>query len=150
MKIHLPVDKQKIKEATAPTFEIPGIWHHDLLEVICTAFQDTKAQFYHLTPFCLFWKPTPDSEPERVMTDLYSSDAFLQEHEKLQQQPSEMGCDLEWVISAIMVWSDSTHLENFGQASLWPIYLFLGNQSKDQHTKPSQFAAHHLAYIPTV
>ena len=84
------------------------------------------------------------------MTDLYNSDAFLQEHEKLQQQPSEMGCDLEWVVSAIMVWSDSTHLANFGQASLWPIYLFLGNQLKYQCMKPSQFAAHHLAYIPTV
>ena len=150
VKIRLPVDKQKIKEATAPTFEIPGIWHCDLLEVIHTAFQDMKAQFYHLMPFRLFWKPTPDSEPEQVMTDLYNLDAFLQEHEKLQQQPSEMGCDLEQVVSAIMVWSDLTHFANFGQASLWPIYLFLGNQSKYQRVKPSQFAAHHLAYIPTV
>ncbi|KAF8233525.1 hypothetical protein L208DRAFT_1266202 [Tricholoma matsutake] len=49
-----------------------------------------------------------------------------------------------------MVWSDLTHLANFGQASLWPIYLFLGNQSKYQHVKPSQFAAHHLAYIPSL
>ncbi|KAF8223215.1 hypothetical protein L208DRAFT_1518627 [Tricholoma matsutake] len=150
VKIRLPVDKQKLKEAVAPTFEIPGVWHRDLLEVICTAFEDTKTQFYHLTPLRLFWKPTPDSKPERVVTDLYNSDAFLQEHEKLQQQPSEMGCDLEWVVAAIMVWSDSTHLANFGQASLWPIYLFLGNQSKYQHTKPSQFAVHHLVYIPSV
>jgi len=150
VKIPLPVDKQKLKESTALKFEIPGVWHHDLLEVICTAFQDTKAQFYHLTPFRLFWKPTPDSEPERVITDLYNSDAFLQEHESLQQQPRELGCDLERVVAAIMVWSDSTHLANFGQASLWPIYLFLGNQSKYQRAKPSQFAAHHLAYIPSV
>jgi hypothetical protein len=150
VKIPLPVDKQKLKESTALKFEIPGVWHRDLLEVICTAFQDTKAQFYHLTPFRLFWKPTPDSEPERVITDLYNSDAFLQEHESLQQQPRELGCDLERVVAAIMVWSDSTHLANFGQASLWPIYLFLGNQSKYQRAKPSQFAAHHLAYIPSV
>lgn len=150
VKIPLPVDKQKLKEATAPTFEIPGVWHRDLLDVIRTAFQDTKAQFYHLTPFRLFWKPTPDSEPERVVTDLYNSDAFLQEHERLQQQPKELGCDLERVVAAIMVWSDSTHLASFGQASLWPIYLFLGNQSKYQRAKLSQFAAHHLAYIPSV
>ncbi|KAF8227657.1 hypothetical protein L208DRAFT_1295584 [Tricholoma matsutake] len=45
VKICLPVDKQKLKEVTAPTFEIPGVWHHDLLEVIRTAFRDTKAQF---------------------------------------------------------------------------------------------------------
>ncbi|KAF8223416.1 hypothetical protein L208DRAFT_1316897 [Tricholoma matsutake] len=64
VKIPLPVDKQKLKESTALKFEIPGVWHHNLLEVICTAFQDTKAQFYHLMLFHLFWKPTPDSEPE--------------------------------------------------------------------------------------
>ncbi|KAF8238317.1 hypothetical protein L208DRAFT_1242759, partial [Tricholoma matsutake] len=150
VKICLPVDKQKLKEVVAPMFKIPGVWHRDLLEVIRTAFKDTKAQFYHLTLFHLFWKPTPDSEPERVVTDLYNSDAFLQEHEKLQQQPSEMGCDLERVVAAIMVWSDSMHLANFGQASLWPIYLFLGNQLKYQHAKPSQFAVHHLTYIPSV
>ena len=150
VKIRLPVDKQKLKEDTAPMFEVPGVWHRDLLEVIRTAFEDMKAQFYHLTLFRLFWKSTPDSELEGVVTDLYNSDAFLQEHEKLQQQPSEMGCDLERVVAAIMVWSDSTHLANFGQASLWPIYLFLGNQSKYQHAKPSQFAVHHLAYIPSV
>jgi hypothetical protein len=42
VKIPLPVDKQKLKESTALKFEIPGVWHRDLLEVICTAFQDTK------------------------------------------------------------------------------------------------------------
>jgi hypothetical protein len=120
------------------------------LDVIQTAFQDAKAQFYHLVPFRLFWKPNPDSEPERVVTDLYNSEAFLEEHEKLQQQPKEEGCDLERAIAAIMVWSDSTHLANFGQASLWPIYVFFGNQSKYQRGKPSNFAAHHLAYIPSV
>jgi hypothetical protein len=54
VKIRLPLDKQKVKEATVPTFEIPGVWHRDLLEVIHTAFEDTKAQFYHLMPFHLF------------------------------------------------------------------------------------------------
>jgi hypothetical protein len=54
VKIPLPVDKQKLKEATALKFEIPSVWHRDLLEVIHTAFQDTKVQFYHSMPFCLF------------------------------------------------------------------------------------------------
>lgn len=40
------------------------------------------------------------------------------------------------------------HLASFGNAALWPIYLFLGNQSKYIRAKPSAFAAHHLAYIP--
>ena len=49
-----------------------------------------------------------------------------------------------------MVLSDSTHLGQFGTAALWPIYTFFGNQSKYERTKPSQFAAHHTAYIPSV
>ncbi|KAG1897413.1 uncharacterized protein F5891DRAFT_1191849 [Suillus fuscotomentosus] len=73
---------------------------------------------------------------------------MLQEHEKLNLQPNELGCNLETVIGAIMLWSDSTHLASFGNASLWPIYLFIGNQSKYIHGKPTSFAAHHLAYIP--
>jgi Plavaka transposase len=118
--------------------------------VIQMAFKDTSSTFYHLTPFRLFWKPTADTEPERVVTELYNSDAFLDEYEKLQHQPKEPGCDLERVIAALMVWSDSTHLANFGQASLWPIYIFFGNQSKYSRAKPSHFAAHHLAYLPSV
>ena len=54
MKICLPVDKQKLKKNTALMFEVPGVWHPDLLKVIHTAFEDTKAQFYYLTLFCLF------------------------------------------------------------------------------------------------
>jgi len=50
----------------------------------------------------------------------------------------------------MMIWSDSTHLTSFGTASLWPVYLYFGNQSKYTRAKPSEFAAHHLAYIPKV
>ncbi|KAG2335358.1 hypothetical protein BDR05DRAFT_1006898 [Suillus weaverae] len=73
---------------------------------------------------------------------------MLQEQEKLDSQPHEPDCNLETVIAAIMLWSDSTHLASFGNASLWPIYLFIGNQSKYICGKPTSFAAHHLAYIP--
>ncbi|KIO00412.1 hypothetical protein M404DRAFT_49710, partial [Pisolithus tinctorius Marx 270] len=57
-------------------------------------------------------------------------------------------CSLKTVVTAIMLWSDLTHLANFGHAALWPIYLYLGNQSKYVCAKPNSFAAHHVAYIP--
>ncbi|TFY60206.1 hypothetical protein EVG20_g7504 [Dentipellis fragilis] len=47
-----------------------------------------------------------------------------------------------------MLWSDSTHLASFGNAALWPIYMFFGNLSKYTRGKPTLFSAHHLAYIP--
>jgi len=74
---------------------------------------------------------------------------MLQEHKKIKGSPVA-GCNLEMVIATIMLWSDSTHLASFGHAALWPIYLFLGNQSKYTQAKPISFAAHHLAYIPKV
>lgn len=137
-------------EASAPVFTVPGVWHRDIVEVIRAAFEDVSAKAFHYSPFRLFWRSTPDSPPERVYSEVYNSDVFLEEHEKLQQQAPEPGCDLERVIAALMVWSDSTHLTNFGHASLWPIYLSFGNQSKYSRAKPSDFSAHHLAYIPAV
>ncbi|KAF8874231.1 hypothetical protein BD779DRAFT_1476607 [Infundibulicybe gibba] len=96
-----------------------------------------------------FWKPSDAEPPERLYeSELYSSNSFLAEHEKVCALPPEPGCTLERVVAGIMLWSDSTHLTNFGNAALWPIYLFLGNQSKYTRAKPTSFAAHHLAYIP--
>lgn len=49
-----------------------------------------------------------------------------------------------------MFWSDSTHLAEFGQAKLWPIYMAFGNQSKYERAKPGNRALLHLAYLPSV
>lgn len=137
-------------ETEAPTVTIDGIYYRSLREVVKTAFQDESARSFHYTPHRLLWKATPDSPPERVISELYNSDIFLEEHERLQKQPREPNCDLETAIASIMLWSDSTHLASFGNASLWPIYCYFGNQSKYERARPTQFAAHHLAYIPSV
>ena len=90
----------------------------------------------------------PDRRGEPVIT---TADAMLEEHARIKSDPPKVpGCNLETVIAGIMLWSDSTHLASFGNAALWPIYLFVGNQSKYARAKPSAFAAHHLAYIPKV
>ena len=68
----------------------------------------------------------------------------------MHYQSQTSGRRLIPVLIGIMIWSDSTLLANFGTASLWPIYLYFGNQSKYSRAKPSDFAAHHLAYIPKV
>ena len=150
VNVSLPADGIRCKEADAPQFPVPGLFYRPLLEVIRAALHDTAAEHFHLFPFQTYWKPSPNSSPERIYTELYTSDAFITEHEKLLAQPREPDCDLEPVIVAIMLWSDSTHLANFGSASLWPIYLYIGNQSKYARGKPTSFAAHHLAYIPKV
>lgn len=89
----------------------------------------------------------PD-DAERIYHEVYTSEAMNREHEKLREKFGSTPHP-ETVIAALILYSDSTHLANFGSASLWPIYLFLGNLSKYERGKPSAFAAHHLAYIPS-
>ncbi|KAJ3751884.1 hypothetical protein EV360DRAFT_97622 [Lentinula raphanica] len=79
----------------------------------------------------------------RVHGELYTSDSFIQAHEN-------RGCKRERTVATLMLWSDATHLANFGTAKLWPIYLMLGNISKYIRAQPESGACHHLAYIPSL
>lgn len=134
----------------APQFEVHSLFYRCFLEVLKLALHKTTAEQYHLFPFQDFWQPSPDANPERIFSELYTSDASINEHEKICAQPQEAGYQLETVVAAVMLWLDLTHLTSFGNVSLWPIYMFLGNLSKYTRGKPTSFAAHYLAYIPKV
>ncbi|KAF8074854.1 hypothetical protein FPV67DRAFT_601603 [Lyophyllum atratum] len=148
VKIQVPDGLRHPIPGAIPIFEVPGLHMRKLTEVIKSAIHDASAHCFHYTPFKQFWQGDPDKEPERVYDELYSSDAFIEEHTKLQMQPPEPGCTLERVVVGLMFWSDSTHLANFGTASLWPLYLYFANQSKWLRGKPRTGACHHVAYIP--
>jgi len=85
---------------------------------------------------------------EHVYGEIYSSPAFLKAHSELPKDP--MRPNIETIVAAYMFWSDSTHLANFGTASLWPLYTFFGNQSKYVRARPTSGAARHQAYIPSL
>jgi hypothetical protein len=148
--ISVPCDKYSYaSDADAPIFHFKALQYRKLLEVIKAAYEEPSAEQLHISPCEEYWQPRPGSPPERIYSELYNTNAYIQEHEKIrsQQQP---GCELETVIAPIMISSDATHLKNFGTASLWPIYLYLGSQSKYTRAKPTSFSAHHLAYVPKV
>ncbi|KAF9551569.1 hypothetical protein CPC08DRAFT_738298 [Agrocybe pediades] len=108
-----------------------------------------EVELYHITPYTEFWIPPDSKKPERLIGETYTADYFNAEYEKLRSQPrTGPNKDLEPFIAGAILYSDSTHLASFGDASLWPIYMYIGNQSKYIHTKPSEFGAHHPAYIP--
>ena len=141
----------KQSEDKAPLFQVEGLHYWLITEVIKSAFEECAAQTFHMTPYKIYWQPDKTCPPEQVITELYTADAMLEEHQRIKSDPLKVpGCNLETVITAIMIWSNSTHLASFGNVALWPIYLFHGNQSKYTHAKPTSFAAHHLAYIPKV
>ncbi|KAH7904490.1 hypothetical protein BJ138DRAFT_1019091 [Hygrophoropsis aurantiaca] len=68
-------------------------------------------------------------------------------HKEVQGLPNEPGCDRPKVVVALQFWSDSTHLTSFGNAKLWPLYLWFGNESKYRRCKPSCHLCNHIAYF---
>ncbi|TFK47770.1 hypothetical protein OE88DRAFT_1714347 [Heliocybe sulcata] len=135
-------------EGGIPTFAVPGLHHRSITQVIKAAWTDLGGLRFHYTPFKEFWQQPEQELPQRIYGELYLSDAFIKAHKELLELPTEPGCTLERVVCGLMFWSDSTHLASFGNASLWPIYMFFGNQSKYDHVKPKSGACHHIAYIP--
>ncbi|KAG6825178.1 hypothetical protein H0H92_004459 [Tricholoma furcatifolium] len=133
-------------EQAAPTLSVPVI-HRDLLEVIESLLKDYSFNKYHLRGFKQFWRPSPDKPKQRVYSEVYNTDIFLDMEERL---PIIDGCNLEKVVLPLLIYSDSTHLANFGTASLWPIYIWTGSLSKYTRIKPTSFSAHHLAYLPSL
>lgn len=154
VSIHLPGEGvTHSSEAAAPVFDIPGLYYRKIMNVIMSVFEDVASASWNMVPHRLWWKSplaSPDDPPEQVRSEMYNSDTMVMEYEKLTACPRAPGDHLEIAIAGIMLWSDLTHLAQFGNTSLWPIYLFFANQSKYIRAQPTFFAAHHLAYIPSV
>ena len=154
--LRLPKEKEKHLSFEDVEAADVSFYARNLLDVVKEAYSDTMAFKYHWFPFKLFrtraTPDAPDETPERVYSEVYNSDAMIREHEAIQALPPTEGdpANTERIVAPLLVYSDSTHLTNFGNASLWPVYIFFANLTKYIRGKPSAFAAHHLAYIPTV
>ncbi len=135
-------------------FTIPGLLHRSITSVIREAFNSPLAHLHHYSPFKLFQKSPVSGKDERIYGEIFTSDAFLDETEKVHRHSQvpvdDSGCKREKVVAALMVSSDATMLTDFGTAKAWPVYLMLGNLSKYVRAQPNSGAMHHLAYIPSV
>jgi Plavaka transposase len=140
----------KSKDDQGVSFSVTGFHYRPLLEVIRSAFSDIQANAFHLFPFKRLWKDSLDDHEERVFDELYTSDSWLAAQDDLQRQPKEPGCSLDRVIAGLMFFSDATHLENFGTAKAWPLYLYFGNLSKYARSAPNSGACHLVGFFPSV
>lgn len=159
VKISVPCTGVKQLEADAPAYELKGVFYRKLLEIIKSVFQAEQAKNFHYTPFKLYRQhSSPDKPDVRLHSELYNADAFIEEHEKIQRQQEKRRLDntddpslnVPCAVAGMMLWSDATKIGTWGDQSMWPIYLYFGNQSKYERAKPSAFASHHMAYIPKV
>jgi len=129
--------------------QIPGVYHCSITDIITSVFEDSVASTFHMMPFQQLWKVS-EEHTVNVYGEAYSSSAFLEAHNEINSLPHDPDDGLECIVASLMLWSDMTHLASFSDASLWPVYLFFGNQSKYTPGKPTASACHHVAYIPTV
>lgn len=152
VKIDVPDGKRHMpgsSDTPVPQFKVDGLLCRSITGIIKEVWSGAASRCFHFAPFRQFWQRAGGAV-EMVYSELYSSSAFIKAHEDIQKLPREAGCKLQRVVCSIMLWSDSTQLANFGNASLWPVYMFFGNQSKYDRARPNANACHHLAYIPKV
>lgn len=141
------------------TTEIPGtrlyrtadLYHRSLVAVLREKLANARDdKLFHYEPYQLRWTPPHLDAEVSIYGDLYTSPTFHEAHSKLQESPREPGCDLPRVVAGLMFWSDATQLTSFGNAKLWPTYMYFGNESKYRRCKPSCNLSNHVAYFETV
>lgn len=130
---------------------VGDLYHRSITAIIKEKLaHSSNMKLFHYEPYQLFWAPTRDSDEIHIHGELYTSSSFINAHRTLQESPGELGCDLPRLVIALMFWSDATHLTSFGNAKLWPLYMYFGNKSKYQRCKPSCHLCNHVAYFQTV
>ena len=141
--IPVPIERSArsvlVTEATSPRFQVCGLFYRSITQFIKAALQENNATRYHLTPFKEYWKPSADALVERLYSEI-TSNVMIEALQAVQNQILDY--QLEKIVIPILLWSDSTHLTSSGNASIWPIYLFIGNLSKYVRNKPSSLSYH--------
>jgi Plavaka transposase len=132
-------------------YVVTDFHHRPLVSVIREKLKNHgDNRLFHYEPYELFWQPNDDRPEVRVHGELYTSPAFVEAHQQLQDSPGEPDCNLPRVVLGLMFASDSTHLTSFGNTKLWPLYCYFGNESKYRRCKPSCNLCCHVAYFQKV
>ncbi|KIM58439.1 hypothetical protein SCLCIDRAFT_1191277, partial [Scleroderma citrinum Foug A] len=127
---------------------VEGFHYHSLMDIICENVSDpSHHQLFHYEPYKLHWQPPHKAKDVRVYGKLYTSENFLTAHCQLQDSPPEFRCTLPRHIIALMMWLDATRLATFSTAKLWPLYIYMGNESKYMHCQPLVNLCSHAAYF---
>ncbi|KAG2339571.1 hypothetical protein BDR05DRAFT_891592, partial [Suillus weaverae] len=147
--IDVPFSQTNVQPGTWP-YVAANLYHRSLVSVIQEKLANAhNDEHFHYEPYHLRWSPPPPNLPHEVniQGELYMSPAFIDAHRELQELPREAGCDLPHVAAALMFWSDATQLTMFGNAKLWPVYMYFGNELKYRQCRPSCNLGNHVAYF---
>jgi hypothetical protein len=148
--IDVPFSRTTAQPGTRP-YVAADLYHRSLVSVIREKLANAHDdEHFHYELYQLRWSPAHLPREVNIQGELYTSPAFMDAHRALQESPGEPNCDLPRVVAALMFWSDATHLTTFGNAKLWPVYMYFGNESKYRRCKPSCYLSNHVAYFQKV
>ncbi|KAG2029896.1 hypothetical protein BDR03DRAFT_1017772, partial [Suillus americanus] len=150
--VSIQVPFSRTTETLGPRpYHAADLYHRSLVAVIREKLSNQRDnKLFHYEPYQLCWNPSHLDAEVSIYGDLYTSPAFHDAHMELQNLPGEPDCDLPRVVAGLMFWSDATQLTSFGNAKLWPTYMYFGNKSKYRRCKPSCNLSNHVAYFETV
>lgn len=127
-------------------YSVPGFRYRKLLSIVVEKVTNPKDYpYFQWDPYELWHQSA--TKDIRVYTELYTSNSFIQAYKDLQLSPPVPGCSLPRVIAALLLYSDATHLNAFGDQQLYPLYLSFGNESKYRRSQPSLHLISHAAYF---
>lgn len=159
VEIRMPTAEKLRKNTRGPrpnpqgmTFVVPNVMHRSITSVMdYVRGKDLASLEFHNVPFKQFWQPHNTTWPkENVISEMFSSPAFVKEYLELQNSTPEPGCTLERVVDGILLGSDSMLLADFGHETLWPVYLMFCNETMYAHAVRSLESCHCVAYIEKV
>ncbi|KAF7293360.1 hypothetical protein MKEN_01466400 [Mycena kentingensis (nom. inval.)] len=150
-----------------PEFVVEEVWYRPLLDPMREALQGERFFKMHLTPFAYRYDPYHNDIPDDsirnipppppppantagdVFGELYTARAFLEAYNAIPQPPPPASADdpVESIVVAFMSFSDETQAAQFGSASIWPEYIYYGNDSKYRRAKPPENCGFHQAYF---
>ena len=130
-------------------YTISNFYCRPLLLIIREALSDpVRCKSFRFEPYSLRWKRSHENNDIGVYGELFSSQAFISAHCDLQDVSTS--CPLPRHVVALMFWSDATQLTTFGDAKLWPLYVYFRNESKYQCSTPTANLCAHAAYFQSV
>jgi hypothetical protein len=147
--IDVPFHKKQ-KNTGVDKYVAGNFRHRNILSVIKEKIANVEdMRQFHYQPYRASWKPKSTSPEVELYGELYSSRTFCDANEEIQSLPSMLGQtdDMEHVVVPLMFWSDTMKLTSFGGSTLWPCYLFFGNESKYRRCQPSEKLGQQVAYF---
>ncbi|KAG2053010.1 hypothetical protein BDR06DRAFT_1009120 [Suillus hirtellus] len=145
--IEVPLSRTTAHPDARP-YAAANLYHRPLVSVIREKLTNVHDdEHFHYEPYELRWQPPHLPHEVNIQGKLYTLPAFMHAHRELQASLGEAGCNLPRVIAALMFWSNATQLTTFGNAKLWPIYMYFGNEPKYHRCRPSCHLGNHVAYF---